>query len=377
MPRVTYRKFQAGDEEAINELYFSVTRCKRTIEQFRWQWLSAPAGQGEIWLIEYEEDNGKKTLIGHHGLMPLYFSNGEQDLVVGKTENTMVLPNYRRKMLYPKLERKFLESYKHRFDLLFSTKGPAPAIRQRKAMGYDAKERWVSYSWKLGLGGTLSRLLYSISVKQNKNIKLRSLEKLLEISVVLLKPFNIFRRIPKTTFSMEVLEDHQAKEHPFFDDFWEKCRYRYGVTPRRYREDLKWRYWENPNCEYITILINAEENCTAYAILRRRFKTTYTIDDFISQNSDLNFQKEIIENLCAWVSSKKGMVLDFTTTSDDKKFISALDSVKYDNIMKKFPYSKIKKDPQLMPRKACIERGNVDESYLTGWYVTPFYFEGR
>ena len=58
-----------------------------------------------MWLIEATDEQGNVKLIGHHGVMPIAFSNGETDLLFGKTENTMVLPEYRKKILYLDLKK--------------------------------------------------------------------------------------------------------------------------------------------------------------------------------------------------------------------------------------------------------------------------------
>ncbi|MCT7655663.1 GNAT family N-acetyltransferase [Oceanimonas sp. NS1] len=101
----SYRRYKPGDEVAINELYFKVTGRRRTPAQYSWQWLEAPEGVGEIWLIEATDEHGNTKLIGHHGIMPLAFTNKETELLFGKTENTMVLPEYRKRFYIPDSNR--------------------------------------------------------------------------------------------------------------------------------------------------------------------------------------------------------------------------------------------------------------------------------
>lgn len=135
MSRFTIRQFQFGDVGDIKQLYEHVTGCTRSREQYLWQWHQSPSGSGDIWLIHDSEDDHK--LIGNHGVMPIRFTRGNTNLLFGKIENTMVLPEYREKILYPRFELKFKRDYENRYDALFSTMGPSPAIRVRKAMGYD------------------------------------------------------------------------------------------------------------------------------------------------------------------------------------------------------------------------------------------------
>ena len=157
MGQYSCRRFRSGDEQVINDLYHAVTGRFRSIEEYRWQWLSAPAGPGEICLIECEGPRGDVQLIGHHGIMPLRFSIGEHNLVLGKTENTMVHPEFRSKILYPRYEQKFLREYEGRYDALFSTMGPPAALRQRRALGYKAENHWMRYEWVLRPGANLDK----------------------------------------------------------------------------------------------------------------------------------------------------------------------------------------------------------------------------
>ena len=115
-----FRPYEPGDADSINNLYFEITGNSRTLDQFEWQWLNAPGGCGEIWLIEAVDASGASQLIGHHGIMPIRFTRGDEDLLFGKTENTMLLPAYRDKILYPRFEKRFAEHYEGRFDALFS-----------------------------------------------------------------------------------------------------------------------------------------------------------------------------------------------------------------------------------------------------------------
>lgn len=107
-----------------------------------------------MWLIEETLDDGSARLIGHHGVMPFRATIGGETCLVGKTENTMVHPDHRSRILYPRFERRFLAAYEPRFAMLFSTTGPAAAIRLRKAMGYAYREpMWTDILYRGVLGG--------------------------------------------------------------------------------------------------------------------------------------------------------------------------------------------------------------------------------
>ncbi len=105
-------------------------------------------------MIEEHGADGLVGIIGHHGVMPFRATIGGETCLVGKTENTMVHPDHRSRILYPRFERRFLATYEPRFAMLFSTTGPAAAIRLRKAMGYAYREpMWTDILYRGLLGG--------------------------------------------------------------------------------------------------------------------------------------------------------------------------------------------------------------------------------
>lgn len=107
-----------------------------------------------MWVIEEHNADGPVEIIGHHGVMPFRATIDGEACLVGKTENTMVHPDHRSRILYPRFERRFLAAYEPRFAMLFSTTGPAAAIRLRKAMGYAYRDpMWTDILYRGVLGG--------------------------------------------------------------------------------------------------------------------------------------------------------------------------------------------------------------------------------
>ena len=141
------REYQHGDANAINNLYCRVTGRNRSEGEYEWQWILPPAGQGSIYLIHAKSDeNVDPLLIGHHGIIPLRFSDNNYIGIAGKTENTMVDPAYRNKILYPRYESRFKAQYSNKYDVLFSTMGPPAAIKQRRVHGYIEVGTWEIFT---------------------------------------------------------------------------------------------------------------------------------------------------------------------------------------------------------------------------------------
>ncbi len=372
--RFRYRPFRPGDEVRINELYYIVTGRRRSIEQFRWQWQDAPGGKGEIWLIELVREDGSTKLIGHHGVMPIYFSFGERDLLAGKTENTMVHPDFRNRILYPRFEKKFLSNYEKRFDLLFSTLGPPSAIRQRVSHGYEASKQWLHFEWILSYTAILIRISSYL-----KHLENRSLKSIGHVCYILSKSFNDWQRSNFASSNinqqLKVLNSEMAKKHPFFDRFWDKARHEYGLTPRRNKCDLQWRFWDNPYGGYTTVLFN-DHKSSGYAIIRNLNNSIYTLEDIVIFPLCSNSLIRFMQNICNLVKTKGGVALRFSTTNDNHPITNTLCRFPKNNLCDALTFLLRKHECTFMPRK-FINPILIKEHLHIKCYITPFVFEGR
>ena len=364
--KIRHRRYQAGDEKQINELYFHVTGRQRSIEQFRWQWLNAPGGQGEIWLIEYEQPNGEVLLVGHHGVMPLRFSAGNLDLLVGKTENTMVLPAYRKKILYTRFEQRFLHEYESRFDATFSTMGPPAAIRLREALGYSAKHYWITNEWLIRAAAPLD---FFASKVRSKHCYLATI--LNQTSKVFPK---VSTKSQKHVLQLTELTSEQAPVSSFFDDFWETARSGYSIAPRRDKADLKWRFWDNPNINYFTLISENNSIGDAYAVLSEIDENIYQLDDFVCSPNSLELRSAMLVSVSNWVGDRGGSILKFVTTSDSTDQVVGGGGLR--DLNSCFPFSLRESPKQYMPRRLCKNSQHYAKIRGMAWAVTPYLFQG-
>jgi hypothetical protein len=129
------RAARREDMPAVVALYNTVTGRGRTLSQHCWEWWDMPDGPGSMWVIE---ETATGAIVGHHGLIPLWLRAGEQRVLAGKTENTMVHPDHRAKVLYFLYEKQFAREAEDRFDLLFTTSGYGTPGRVRRKLGYQS-----------------------------------------------------------------------------------------------------------------------------------------------------------------------------------------------------------------------------------------------
>jgi hypothetical protein len=367
-----YRRFRDGDVASINRLYEQITGRRRTVSQFEWQWQQAPGGAAEIWLIEALGAAGRPKLIGHHGIMPIRFTNGNDNLLIGKTENTMVLPEYRSRILYPRFEKRFAAEYENRFDALFSTTGPPEAIRQRRALGYEFSATWLTVQMPTSWGGAV-RLLYDLVRRRVTGLRNAESER-----VELLND-QLGSAQTGSPMALRALDDEEARRDPFFQSFWDRWRSGYGVTPRREREDLDWRFWSNPYSRYVTLVSDSDSDGQGYVIIRRSksIPNAVSIEDLVTSNPGLVNFSHLLDSALSWMRGNGIAWADFSMTRDSGKASGLIETIEDRDIKNNSLLSRFRKQSvAVMPRKLTA---NGDAAGLTtrDWYVTPILFEGR
>lgn len=360
----SHRQYRPGDEDAINTLYFRVTGRTRTREQWAWQWLQAPAGAGDMWLIEATHPDGRVELIGHHGIMPIRFTSGDNDLLFGKTENTMVLPEYRQKILYPRFERRFAKEYETRYHALFSTMGPAAAIRQRKAMGYTAENHWLNLEHAYWPWGSF--------VRAAQHPRLAKLQKLANL---LFQP-NFNKHMPE---GVVLLTAKEAREDEFLKSYWNNARKNWGVSPSRAAEDLAWRYWDNPYSARYAVIVRHPSVGSALIIIEHSAPGVAKIEDFSTEKPCSKALVKAIELAMLAVKNRLNVrVITCGLTSDTLTVqeLAALHKVFRSSLISKL-YQKFRPSAQsFMPRKVT-EKGLESGLSNKSWGITMAITEGR
>ena len=350
---IIVRRATDADIKDINKLYTLITSRERTIEEYCWQWQSSPAGKGLQWVIV---DESQDEIIGHHGLMPFYFTyNGEQ-LIAAKTENTMVNPEYRSKMIYPIIEPKLLSSYKKKFDFIFSTKGPDPAIRLRHGLGYDLTHEWIRTDIVLSYKFYTSRIFSRHLINQDIAEKSRKM--------------NIIHM-------GEDVKDLSI----FIEHTWSKVQKLSLLTPRRKWEDVKWRFFDNPYFSGYFITYNSS-NVKGYAVIKKISYGVFQVEDLIIYPFSINSYLYFFKKLILFIKSLDDVHMLILQMTDDTKFYSDVTkSVKVSilntplfiiNFFIKNKHIKKRFMPRILGKKSIKEK-----SSLHGWYITPFIFEGR
>lgn len=357
MSRFSFRQFEAGDEGAINRLYQEITGRKRSLQEYLWQWHQSPSGPGDIWLIHDNENNGR--VIGHHGVMPIRFTKGNKDLLFGKIENTMVLPEYRTKILYPRYESRFKQQYQARYHALFATMGPDSAIRIRKGLGYSFPVEWQSYMLRTSIWADLKCM--DLLLRKLKN-RLRKEVQQLHIGC------------NDKLIAAGFLTSLSAQSNGIFENFWGVARHNHGIAPRRDIEDLKWKFWTNPYKPHYTLVMD-EANCKGYAIISLQDGIVSLEDYVVTVPSRINYAS-LFSNLSDALRSAGLSLLWVTSTND-----AVLDAVTVEFSRRELICSRLFKTLKSsrfssMPRYVT-DTGVAEDLDVKDWAITGLIFEGR
>ena len=269
----------------------------------------------------------------------------------------MVLPEYREKILYPRYEKIFLKEYENEFHALFSTTGPAPAIRLRKSMGYVFEHEWIN----IYIG---SEPFSSLNL-----IKERYLNREDNISL------QLSRLGSRCVNGTEIACIDDELESFDFDGFWAIASKKYSLTPARTRANLNWRFWSNPYNTYHTIKLVNPKHGFCIAIITIKSGYLLRLEDFYCEDpNNLAYFLDVLRKWCKSFLRIQTTVISSTT--DNLDFFGShqnRQSLWIHNLIKRGLSMNREKMPRKITKNGDLLGINKDDN----WFVTPFYFEGR
>lgn len=142
MGTFSLRSTEPGDAEGLNALYLKHTGIARTHDQFLWEWFAVPGGPAPSWVVVEE---GTERIVAHHGVVPCPLWCGGETLNAARTENSMVDPEYRSRVMYVSYEAMLLKRLLKEYQLVFTTTGKGAPGAIRKRLGYAPVGRWYAF----------------------------------------------------------------------------------------------------------------------------------------------------------------------------------------------------------------------------------------
>jgi len=310
MSQLRIRRYRPGDEVQIRDLLTRIrggeaAACHKSLELMRWQWLHAPGGPMDSWVIENEETDGSWKIVGHHGLCPVRFTFADEDLLCAKTTNTMLAPEFRSRFLYLRFEQECLKQTDERFDATYSC-APGTA-RLRSQLGYVNGCHWVHLARGLQSPEMISRTL-GLAASRYPCFSWREIKR---ATLWLSSPVAFKSRLP--------LQEHgsiEASESRFFTDFWSSARRSAGMAPRRDVADLAWRFWQRPDSKYSTLTCSWEGGARGYCVINIADLLVFRLEDIFIVPSRVDLLEAFIGAVFEWCASQGALLLRFSTTTD-------------------------------------------------------------
>jgi hypothetical protein len=380
MPNIISRKFAESDKEELNDLYNLVAGRSRTTDKFEWEWLDTPEGWGSMWLL-VDNDTGK--IIGHHGLIPIKFSFYDTTIMAGKTENTVMHPQYRGKGIYYPFETKFHKEAREKFQLLFTTAGLAEQGKVRLKLGYVPVGGYTSYI-KATNRSLLNMVLANVIAERIPN-------KLVSSVLIILSKLASLALMP--VFSKQGPVDESIKLEKVnnidsvadkLDGFWERNRDKFGITADRNSRYLKWRIFENPNVKYEFFLALRRDDLVGYLITKTSQETglrVMIISDIVAADNNEVIFNSILQQAIKIYNQRDINVIRFSTLSSSNFLNMAMRRngfVSLSMLRKLLPRFFIKDNQEsMLMAKALDDR--LDTSVLCNpacWYFTELLMEG-
>lgn len=321
MAKLESRGYKTGDEYGIVSLYNKITGRCRTVEQHRWEWLNTPQGNGSIWVIT-EFESGE--IVGHHGLIAIKADYFGQNLLLGKTENTILHPKYLGTGIYFIHEKKFLQEAMKRFDLLYTTFAHGTPGKTRRKLGYKPVGKYLTYI-KVTRNIYLKKIMDSLVERKISSSRLNFFLKC--ISHIFSYPLMIFflkwGKIDKD-ITFEVVEDIDTIDSEI-DQFYDRNKGGFGITINRTSKYLKWRIFKNPNVKYEFLLARKLGKVVGHVITKRLSADVNRCEivDLVSEQNDEIIFNTILNAAIRRLIEAKVYAVSFTTL-DSNNFLNKL-----------------------------------------------------
>ncbi|HEY2473017.1 MAG TPA: hypothetical protein VGI45_34870 [Terracidiphilus sp.] len=304
------RRLDRAGENDLNECWLQFRRrkephFKRSLELMRWLWHEGPGGPVESWIIEAREAGGDWKIVGHHGLCPVRFTFGSRDLLVAKTMNTFLLPEYRSKFLYLRFEQNCLQQYHSRYDAVCSLGGRG-IHRLRQGFGYTGPSNWIEFERGSQHLDAVTRVIARGALRIPEAAAERLARQWLPMVSSRIKP----------AFEWTEFNSVEARQSDFFQDFWNQARSCAGMAPRREVADLTWRYWNRPDGNVATLVHSWSSGAKAYCAIERLNPFLYLLSDIYVTPPNPALLSEVLESLFHWCARRGVLRLAFFTTTE-------------------------------------------------------------
>lgn len=235
-----YREFQSGDENILNDLYNEVFDRRRTLEEWRWEYIDTTEGRSKIVVVDLDGE-----VIAHEAMIPMRFHIFDREYLGGKIEDAYIVKDHRGKKVFGPLTEYCLDvSARDGYALTFGLTARPVNYKLHISRGYKDICRLNAYfgvfnadavtadvARLLGFSG-LKRRLAGVGMKFLANRFSRKRRR--------------YAR-GEDVFSVEKVSRFDDRFDRLFAEFVEGGNV---ITIKRSSTFLNWRYIDNPYRDY-------------------------------------------------------------------------------------------------------------------------------
>lgn len=242
------RKFEQEDQDGLIDLLNLAYNGWHSIEYFRWKHRKNPHGNSLIWIAE--EDN---KIVGCYVANPVKLRIGKASVLGAQSVDAAVDPKYRGLGLFKKLARRTLDEA--------NRKGIVATYAFPSYIAYKGQIR-IGYQYVFVLP-KIFKLLDPSRLLAKYGLASKNLQKIA-------KHFLSFRR--KTSREEPIVDEFKIGQikvfEKQFEDFWKTfCEKNNYIMIERDREYLNWRYFGNPDKEYVVYVCKQGKKILGYLVL--------------------------------------------------------------------------------------------------------------
>jgi len=388
LAKLISRKYQPGDEIGILKIYNLITNRDRTVEQHLWEWQYAFKEPVSSWVILKQ---ATEEIVGHHGLIPFEVNYFGRILSVGRTENTVLHPDYLGSGIYFLHERKFCEEAKTQFDMLLTTVGYGAPGKIRRRLGYKPVGAFICLIRICGILDCYALIRW----KLKKIIRPGFISILLSLSISIPAMFfatlflpKFFKRDPDLTLMKIDSLDTIVEE---FENFLAANKEQLGISINRTINFLQWRIFNNPYINHIMLIARKNDRIVGYVIGSFIDNNPYmTIVDILVENNDKAIFNTLIDSLKKRCKTYKIPSLSFPTLESNNFLNSQLKEMGFSSFkilhkiityLSRF-FRKSSSDPASLSQayllvKSCNDDKMDERLYNPDeWYFTYLFAEG-
>lgn len=350
--------------EAINELFNRFTGRQRSMAAYHWEWLEGVPGPGFRWVI-LEPDT--ERVVGHHGIVQTPIVSRGRAIAGGRTENTIIYPEVRKKLFYPGMEKKAFTEVLRTLSLLYTVHASGAQGKIRERLGYQPVGRWRVYL-PVVRAGYLEPLLRRARERLAPWAPAAATSVAARLAGGLLGLGRLWRSAPTDVTCSEAGDAETLRAE--YEILWQEARGSYDATIDRSWAFLSWRIFHNPNLRFRTWLLRRDEKLIGIVIghvHRLGTASALYVDDIICRDyGDRDFDAAV-----RW--------LPFLMRDADAVVVMTLD---VDTPLRRALDRRHRAQALLLERLAARLFDEVviydRDSQCAGdkWYVTPIFTEG-